>query len=165
MHAIVSYCLYNRCSLSYAILSASELTLFPTIFQYQMIHIDRWISDLPAYTADANAHIRFTSNLFTHMNEDWNWSEFIGIHVIYFRPTSTWALSHLCHMKDKKKKIQIGSLEPCNVSAWLHYAQMSSILRSQSNWSTFGKCWNRRFASWICSQQICNNSVMLMSIL
>ncbi len=43
----------------------------------------RGISDLSAYTAGANARIRFISDLFPHMNEAWNRSENIGIHAIF----------------------------------------------------------------------------------
>ncbi len=44
---------------------------------------------------------------------------------------------------------------------WVHFTQMAStVTRSQSK-STFGMWWNGRFASWMCSRQICSNCVML----
>ncbi len=48
-----------------------------------MAHIHWEISNESAYMADANAHIRFISDLFPHMNEAWNQSENLGIHVFF----------------------------------------------------------------------------------
>ncbi len=54
------------------------------IFQWRRSRFYRERYDLTAYTADANALIRFISDLFPHMNEAWNRSENIGIRAIFF---------------------------------------------------------------------------------
>ncbi len=51
------------------------------IFRWRRIRIYWGISDLTAFTAGANARIRFISDLFPPMNEAWNRSKIIGIHV------------------------------------------------------------------------------------
>ncbi len=50
-------------------------------FRWRRSCIYRGISDLTAYTAGVNARIRFISDLCPHMNEAWNRSENIRIHV------------------------------------------------------------------------------------
>lgn len=55
----------------------------PLLFQWPTARTDWGISDLSAYMSDANACIRFISDLFQHMNKAWNWSENIVIHVLF----------------------------------------------------------------------------------
>ncbi len=81
-------------------------------FRWCMSRIYRGISDLTAYTAGTKAHIRFISDLFPHMNEAWNRSENIGIHVTFscLHGRRPYPICVTC-----EDKIGIGSLEPCSV--------------------------------------------------
>ncbi len=67
-------------------------------FQIRRSRIYREISDLSAYTAGANSHIRFISDLFLHMNEAWNQSEDIGINVICLHGLQTYTVLDLGHL-------------------------------------------------------------------
>ncbi len=68
------------------------------------------ISDLPAYTAGANAHIRFISDYFPHMNEARNRSENIGIHVgFFFLITRLWVICCLCHIGGIERLFEVTS--------------------------------------------------------
>ncbi len=83
-------------------------------FRWRRSRIYRGISDLSAYRAGANARVWFISDLFLHMNEAWNRSENIGVHVTFsclrgrgpYPICATW-----------EEKIGIGSLELCSVNA------------------------------------------------
>ncbi len=79
-------------------------------------HIDRGISDLSAYMADANAHIRVISDLFPHMNKARNRSENIGIHAL-FSCLHVRGSFPICAMWEEK--IRIGLLEPFNLKVSL----------------------------------------------
>ncbi len=85
------------------------------IFQWRRSPFYRERYDLTAYTADANARIRFISDLFPHMNETWNRSENIGIRAIFF-PAYT-VVGHVRSVPHGRKNIGIWSLEPCSVNA------------------------------------------------
>ncbi len=55
-----------------------------------------------------NARIRFISDLFPHMNEAWNRSENIGIHVIFF-PAYT-VVGHIRSVPHGRKKSELGHM-------------------------------------------------------
>ncbi len=75
--------LLQRCFICYRYVSTPEMFKKNLTFQWRRSCIYRGISDLTAYTTGANAHIQFISNLFPHMNEAWNRSENIRIHVTF----------------------------------------------------------------------------------
>ncbi len=73
-------------------------------------------------------------------------------------PSSDATSSRIMHHVTKLKSSQTGFLNMTMSSLYsngLHSHQISI------QWSTFGMWWNRRFASCMCSRQICSNCVML----